>query len=225
MPDTARVWFLNSYWTKRVWREALQDARRIHDYEVRQTGQTIDYLLDRQRDHRSRFLQTNFQIRPLTALMATPNPDAPEKYLAGWSGEPVEIWRILLRDYYWFQLSVLAGRAVITKEDTTAADWVGAYVDLPKLRASREDFTAFWLRDVEREYIPRNWLRNAVSIAQFNFKVTPGNPADEQHSSYLLDADLFLSADIRYISMLNLVREDAPFTFAEPRLVNGDRSR
>ncbi len=156
--------------------------------------------------------------------MATPSPNTPETYLAGWSGEPVEVWRIMLRDYYWFQLSVLAGRAVITKEDTTAADWVGAYVDLPRLRASREDFTQFWLKDVEREYIPRNWLRNAVGIAQFSFKVTPGNPADEQHSSYFLDADLFLSADTRYISMLNLVREDAPFAFAEPRLVNGDRN-
>jgi hypothetical protein len=156
--------------------------------------------------------------------MATPNPDTPAAYLAGWSGEPVEIWRIMLRDYYWFQLSILAGRAVVTREDTTAADWVGAYVSLPKLRASREDFTKFWLEDVSLEFIPRNWLRNAVSIAQFDFKITPGNPADEQHSAYLLDADLFLSADFRYISMLNLVREDTPFTFAEPRRVNGDRN-
>lgn len=144
--------------------------------------------------------------------------------MAGWTGEPVEIWRIWLRDFYWFQLAVVSGRAVITKEDTTAADWVGAYVDLPKLRASREDFTTFWLKDVECRFMPRNWLRNAVNIAQSNFKVTSGNPADEQQSAYLLDADIFLSADVRYISMLKLVYEDAPFKFAEPRLVNGDRN-
>jgi hypothetical protein len=223
MPDTAKVWALNNYWTKKVWREALQNSQRIHDYETRYSVSLLDYLLDRQRDHRARFIQTNFQIRPLAALMVTPDPDAPESYLAGWSGEPVEIWRIMLRDFYWFQLSVLAGRAVLTKEDTTAADWIGAYVDLAKLRENRDDFTQFWLQDVELLKIPRNWLRNTVGIAQSDFKVTPGNPADEQHSAYLLDADLFLSADSRYVSMLTLVRNDAPFTFAEPKLVSGDR--
>jgi hypothetical protein len=224
MPDTAKVWALNNYWTKKVWREALQNSQRIHDYETRYSASLLDYLLNRQRDHRARFIQTNFQIRPLTALMVTPDPDAPESYLAGWSGEPVEIWRIMLRDFYWFQLSVLAGRAVLTKEDTTAADWIGAYVDLAKLRENRDDFTQFWLQDVELLKIPRNWLRNTVGIAQSDFKVTPGNPADEQHSAYLLDADLFLSADSRYVSMLTLVRNDAPFTFAEPKLVSGDRN-
>jgi hypothetical protein len=61
-------------------------------------------------------------------------------------------------------------------------------------------------------------------VMQLDFKVTPGNPADEQHSTYLLDGDLFLSADARYISLLGKVREDSPFNFAEPRLVSGDRN-
>jgi hypothetical protein len=48
-------------------------------------------------------------------------------------------------------------------------------------------------------------------------------PADEQHSSYLVDSDLFLSADSRYVSALITAREDAPFAMAEPRLVSGDQ--
>lgn len=77
MPDTTRVWSLNNFWTNKVWREALQDSQRIHDYGVKQTGRITDYLLRRQRDLRNELLETNFKVRPLTALMATPPPDAP----------------------------------------------------------------------------------------------------------------------------------------------------
>ena len=119
---------------------------------------------------------------------------------------------------------MIGGRAVLTKEDTTFADWVGAYVDLVRLRSNPEDFTQFWLHDVDRDAVPRNWLRWAVNLVQSGFKITRGNPADEQHSSYLLDCDLFLSADAKYISVLEIVREDSPFRIAEPRLVSGDHS-
>jgi hypothetical protein len=221
MPDTARASHLNGFWTKRIWREALEDSQRLHDYELRQTP-VRDYLIEHQREERDKFLRTQFQTRPLTHLMVTPSAD-PASYLAGWSGEPVEAWRLLLRDLYWYQLSVIGGRAVITKEDTTISDWIGVYVDLSKLRHSREDFTRFWLEDVNIDAVPRNWLRWAVRITQSNYKITSGNPADEQHSSYLFDCDLFLSADTRYISVLEMVRNDAPFTFAQVRRVSGDR--
>jgi predicted nucleic acid-binding protein len=223
IPDTARTWSLNNFWTKKIWREALRDSQRLYDYEMREAP-LRDYLVDHQKKDRDSFLQSDFQVGPLTGLMITADPNASDAYLAGWSGEPVEFWRLLLRDLYWHQLSVIAGRAVLTREDTTTADWVGAYADLSKLGNDHEDFTRFWLKDVDRTNIPRNWLRCAVRTAQAYYKITPGNPADEQHSSYLFDCDLFLSADSRYISTLEFVRESSPFNFAEPRLVNGDRN-
>jgi hypothetical protein len=70
----------------------------------------------------------------------------------------------------------------------------------------------------------RNWLRWAVNFVQTGFKVTPGNPADEQHGTYLLDADVYLSADATYIKVLQTVYEDAPFPMAEPRRVSGDQT-
>jgi len=222
IPNTGRTWSLNNFWTKKIWREALQDSQRLHDYEMRQTPMR-DRLVDRQKRDRGSFLQSDFKIGPLTGLLIRADANSPDSYLAGWSGHPVEFWRIQLRDYYWHQLGIIAGRAALTKEDTTAADWVGPYVDLSRLRSDHEDFTRFWLSEVDISNIPRNWLRCAVRVAQTYYKITPGNPADEQHSSYLFDCDLFLSADSRYISTLRFVRDSAPFDFAEPRLVNGDR--
>jgi hypothetical protein len=112
----------------------------------------------------------------------------------------------------------------MTREDTTFADWIDAYVDLNRLRTSRADFTRLWLYDVDRGAMPRNWIRWATRLAQSTVKVTGGNPTDEQHSSYLIDGDLFLSADARYVEVLELVRADAPFPMAESRLVSGNRN-
>jgi hypothetical protein len=223
MPDTTAVWLLNNFWTKKIWRQALLDSQPFHDYQKKLIVPSR-ILVDRQRDNRARMLESDFKLRPLTKLMVTPDPEAPESYLAGWDGRPAEMWRVSNRDLYWRELSVVSGRAVLTKEDTTIADWVGSYADLTSLRSSHTDFTRFWLQDVDLRAMRRNWLRWAVDIAQFNYKVTGGNPADAQHSSYLLDCDLFLSADTRYVEVLKLVREDAPFRFAEPRLVSGDRA-
>lgn len=223
IPNTGRTWSLNNFWTKKIWREALQDSQRLHDYEMRLTPQR-DYLIAAQKKNRASFLQSDFTVGPMIGFMIKADSNTPDSYLAGWSGQPVEFWRIQLRDIYWHELSVVAGRAALTKEDTTVADWIGAYVDLSRLRSDHEDFTQFWLTDVNVSNLRRNWIRCAVEVAQTYNKITPGNAADGQHSSYLFDCDLFLSADSRYISILRFVRDGAPFDFAEPRLVNGDRS-
>ncbi|MBQ1030379.1 hypothetical protein KBX26_10260 [Micromonospora sp. C97] len=224
MPDTARAASLHTLWTKQMWRKALHDSQSLHDHEVRHQRPKADYLVRRQREQRTEMLQVKFTIRPLTAVTVTPVADAPESYLAGWSGESVEMWRVECRDLYWHQLAVVGNRAVLSGEDATFADWVGAYVDLRVLRSSRSAFTGFWFSEVAIKAMRRNWIRWAARLAQTSFKITRGNPFDEQHSSYLVDCDLFLSADAGYVSVLELVRSDAPFPIAESRLVSGDRS-
>ena len=154
-------------------------------------------------------------MQPPSALGGPPSLAGCHNELGAGSGSEPATWR---------ELVVIGGRAILTKEDATYADWVGAYVDLSRLRSNPEDFTRFWLHDINRDAVPRNWLRLDVNLVQSCFKITSGNPADEQHSSYGVDCDLFLSADARYVSVLEIVREDAPFSFAQPRLVSGDRS-
>ncbi len=222
-PDTARVASLQGFWTKRIWREAVADSQRLHDY---QRGQRPigEHLLAVQRRQRAEVTRTSANLRPLTALQVTAPEGTPDSILRGWDGQPVEAWRVASRDIYWRQLAVVGGRAAITREDTTFADWVGAYVRLEALRADPGDFTRLWLNDVSLHSMPRNWLRWAVNLAQTQYRLTRGNAADEQHSSYLLYCDVFLSADATLIRVLQDVREDAPFTFARPNLVSGDNS-
>jgi hypothetical protein len=41
---------------------------------------------------------------------------------------------------------------------------------------------------------------------------------------FLVDADLFLSADRTFVDMLTEVRRQAPFTFAEPKRITASNS-
>ncbi|TCC32042.1 hypothetical protein [Kribbella speibonae] len=223
MPNTAKVAALNAFWTRQVWRTALIDSQRIYDYEL--GGRRLhDDLMKVQQSERSQLLQSNFSLRPLTALEVSEGTAGFGREPGGWPDEPIEAWRMSSFELYWHQLVKIAGRAVLTKEDTTSADWVGAYVDLSRLRRSMSDFLHLWAYEVDLLSMPRNWVRWAVNVMQVGEKVTGGNPSDEQHSAYLLDCDRFLTADQRYASVLRAVREDAPFEMAEPTVVSGDRT-
>jgi hypothetical protein len=67
MPDTAKVWSLNNFWTNKIWREVLQDSQPHHNYRIRQQHM-YDHLVNEQRDNRHRFLESHFQMKPLTAV-------------------------------------------------------------------------------------------------------------------------------------------------------------
>jgi hypothetical protein len=222
MPNTTKVASLNAFWTKQVWRKALTDSDGIYNYEL--AGRRLhEDLMRVQKAQRSQLLQTNFVLRPLTALETREGTVGFGREVDGWPEQPVEAWRISSFELYWHQLATVAGRAVVTNEDTTWADWVGAYVDLSVLRRSKSDFLRLWAHEVDLVSMRRNWIRWAVNILQASEKVTNGNPSDEQHSAYLVDCDVFLTADQRYASVVRAVGEDAPFEMAEPILVSGDR--
>jgi hypothetical protein len=228
-PDASKVASLRSWWTNKFWREALQDSMRMYNYETsRWSTSQRDYLVSHQREARRGLQESGLVTRPLTAITAVPALTGGQSVYedAGltWPFGAVEAWRLTGLTAYWYALTVVAGRALITNEDATLADWVGAYVHLDKLRNDLEGFVRLWAHDADLQRMRRNWLRWAVNFCQTGFKVTAGNPVDEQHATYLVDADIYLSADANFIKVLRIVHDDAPFIIAEPRVVSGDRS-
>jgi hypothetical protein len=72
MPDKARIWSLNNRWTKKIWRATLEDSGPMHEYGLSQAAEN-DAMVNAQRIARRDFIATtDFYIRPLTALTATP---------------------------------------------------------------------------------------------------------------------------------------------------------
>lgn len=80
-----------------------------------------------------------------------------------------------------------------------------------------------WLDEANVVDVPRNWLNWAVACVQLTAKLGSGNPGNAQQASYLVDCDLFLTSDRRFVRVLERVREDAPFSFAETVLMDGNR--
>jgi hypothetical protein len=218
MPDTAEVASLNSFWTKRIWREARHRASATRVDGAERSHQ--DLITRNQRTNASNAEAEAFDILDLNALVASPQPGDALKG-RGWRDErPVALWRAENAVLYWYQVIVVGSRAIVTKEDSTFTDWVGAYVDLRELRRHEDEFFAMWLYDVNAKAVLRNWVAWAIVWAQMQRKVEQSGAIDAQHSAYLCDCDVFLTADKRFAHALNIVADQAPAPVATTRLVS-----
>ncbi|MFD4125241.1 hypothetical protein ACFXKK_04665 [Streptomyces globisporus] len=211
VPDTGREATWRTYWTKRFWREAVEHHDRLRDAEpARRTARTVRFLVDNQKEQRGRWREAGFDLRDLSRITLAPSEETPFEQRAGWpSDEWVAAWRPYSQEVYWHAFA-RGRRSVLTQEETTYADWVGARVDLRAMCDSREAFNRFWLYEVESAYMPRAWLRWAADTVQMDMKVTDGNPIDVQHASYLPDCDVFLTADKNFVRVLDRIAEQAP---------------
>ncbi len=100
-------------------------------------------------------------------------------------------------------------------------DWLGSELEIEFMLSQSASLVRFWLHEVELRRMPRHWLRWAFEFLQRLHRVTAGTPADGQLGTYLVDADLMLSADKVLVSIANRCRRDALFAVAESRLVAG----
>jgi hypothetical protein len=135
-------------------------------------------------------------------------------------GQEVDTWRLDIGLLYWRQLAP----QYASETDPTWKDWCGSYIDLDRATSDSSDFGRLWLDDVHLTDVRREWLQSAVRWTQTQMKISASNPVDEQHTAYLIDADIFLSADRNLVRALEEVHDQAPFAFAEPRFIERDAS-
>jgi hypothetical protein len=64
------------------------------------------------------------------------------------------------------------------------------------------------LSETDASRMPRSWLRWAVRTLQATRKTTPGTPVDNQIGSYLADADLFVTGDRAFESLVRRIRAE-----------------
>jgi predicted nucleic acid-binding protein len=220
-PRTDRVASLDAFWTKRIWRIARQSPERLVAIEKAMGTRDRDTIVANQRrnkeimgelrktDHRREWKHLNF-----SKMQAILTDDMPPEERAGWpDSNRVDAWRAICMITYWRALMVVPNRARWTGEDTTYADWIGSYLALDKLGKDRADFNCFWYCDVQASNMPRNWLRWAIDVAQWERRITDSNPGDAQQGSWLVDADIYLTADRRFAQILDMVEPHFPGSF------------
>ena len=144
---------------------------------------------------------------PLTAVSMRPSFS-----IRGWDSTPFEPWRFDAMNAF---------RTSMSTEGHPAVDWLEGVIDLQLMLFQLPSLTRFWLGDVETRRMPRHWLRWAFEFLQRQHKVSDGTPVDTQIGTYLVDADVMLSADKVFVRIATRVKEDAPFPLAQSRVVPG----
>lgn len=124
----------------------------------------------------------------------------------GWNGDAVEAWRVASLTASTHKLQA--------REHHPYVDWLAGEIELDLMLFHSASLATFWLHDVETTNMPRHWLRWAFEFLQRQYAVSDGTPVDAQIGTYLLDADILLSADKTMVRITQKCREDAPFTVA-----------
>jgi hypothetical protein len=211
--DRRTVNVYHGLWTEKVWQDALNNSQEIHKWQNR-LDPSIEHGRTRSQRLNKRFMERdNFDLKYTQVARSAP-PYVRQFFGGTWDGNPVEAWRFDVGMIYW---EVMIGRP--GRDADTLRDWLESYLDARTATVDAEDFMRLWFDDLTVADVRRDWLRFAVNHTQTRFKIHDSNARDEQHSAYLVDADMFLSADRRLVNVLEIVREQAPFNLAEPRLV------
>lgn len=110
---------------------------------------------------RKHTIEAKWKYRPMNETFATFDHPVP-----GWRGEPVEAWRT----QSWMDMS-----AELAREGGAYRDWIRPFVDLDHLLLNSPAWLEFWLYLVDKQAVPRQWMRWRHSFAQRFRKVTPGS--------------------------------------------------
>jgi hypothetical protein len=140
----------------------------------------------------------------------SPKPD-------GWDGNPVETWRAATMQYY---IDALLKRD--TAQSSAPREWLQPWIDFDVMQKNLPSLISLFLYETDASRLPRNWLRWALQTLQGTRKTSPGTPVDNQIGSYLLDADLFVTADKVFVSIVQRVANEAVVQIATPVLVSVD---
>jgi hypothetical protein len=132
--------------------------------------------------------------------------------LDGWDGEPVEFWRFSGMQVF---------SAALRDPSTTYFEWTAGEINLSLALGNPADWSRFWLYDLRLQRMRRCWLRAAFEFMQAYHKVTDGTPVDAQLATYLVEADIVISADKTFVMMAERCHQEAPFATAKGEVVPG----
>ncbi|MFM8857067.1 MAG: hypothetical protein ACKOI2_07645 [Actinomycetota bacterium] len=176
-------------------------------------------MISHQKTTRRDFLEARFSS-DYEHLIYSADAGTAASYLPGWDGSKVEAWRFDIAFHYWFIMSTKRGASGYDGMIQTMRDWVGSRVDMEAATRDPSDYWHLFSFELAARELCHDWIRAALVYTQLTMKVGPGNPNDAQHSSYLVEADLFLSSDKKLVAALNECRRQANFDLAESRLTD-----
>jgi hypothetical protein len=130
----------------------------------------------------------------------------------GWSGDSLEAWRVE-------RFTTLTNG--LARFGNAHRDWIAPFVELDDGLLESPAWGQFWFYLVDKNALPRQWIRWAYSFAQRFRKPTQGAPGDVQLSTYFLETDVVATADKALLAILEECRPYAPCKWPEGKLLLG----
>lgn len=211
-PSLKEVHRLRDDWIKRegsYWDRAREDSIEPVTDESQRRDSELQLARAQSREIRQRIHQSGVQggSTHLQHVGHMPSPGT-----RGWTGKPVEYWRMP---------SLLTTREELQVYSSPYREWMDSEVDVFAMLYDEASMNQMWLHELDPRNVPRQWLRGAFEFLQGWFKVTDGTPCDSALAGFLVDADFALSADKNFIRFADRCYREAPFPTAQAQLISG----
>jgi hypothetical protein len=210
-PDVAYLRRLEKDWRKRTggfWVRTKRWPEREASYLEIVEEDMISHGIAQSKNARREMMESDWKKNPpMDKTMSTFQARVP-----GWRGDQFESWRGDALTIVTFAL---------TRVGSAYRDWMGPLLRMEGGLLRSPEWNAFWLYEIDKKDVPRQWLRWAFTFAQRFRKVTAGTPADSQLSTYFLETDLVISADRIFMEILKEIRPFAPCSLPKGKLIRG----
>lgn len=166
--------------------------------------------------------EESYQIRRRFSAVKKPGGETHLQYVAGmpsngtpgWTGKPVEYWRVPSLHFFSSELLVYT---------SPAREWLDSEIDMGAMFVDAASMNRLWLHEMSPVAVPRQWLRGAFEFLQAWHKITDGTPGDSRLATHLVEVDHFISADKNFVRFAERCRAEAPFPTAIATRIHGGR--
>lgn len=188
-PDTSRIQPLLAFWLRSLGK-LRRDPRWVPrgQQQFEQDSEAGLQLFRQDQKAKRTFQLIKTELRKYVTILGVDVPI--EDLNTFWRLHSMAVWR----------------RAIVDRipESRDYADWLGPYLRAGAWRDA-PSLLRFWLAEVDENEVPRNRITALTEYFQTRHKITHGNANDALHAVYLVDCDVFLTADRRFQETLGHV--------------------
>jgi len=147
-----------------------------------------------QRMERSSYLKKDANLWLLTA-----SKDSAQAVARCDLNDPEQAWRVNCLQVW--------HNAVVNRVPASRdyVDYLGPYLRPEAFKDDRKT-ADFWLREVDSTRMPLNRSSGLAHYFQLEHKISHGNPCDTLHACYLLNVEVFVTADTAFAKVLKEVQ-------------------
>jgi len=206
--DIRNIKRLRDFWQRKIWQTAISNTDNYHTLARDIDRPVLEGILKEQTINKIAYEKAGWNIQKIIPSKMIGRVLESDRFVSKHYDieKDIEPWRLNCLHYYRRCLSFKDG--IDNPDNRTVLDWCEPWLKINRILDEEKDYVHFWLDEVNATNMKRNWIRWAIRSIQPFKKIGDGNPADQQHTAYLFDADYFFTCDRRFHACLEILNGD-----------------